>query len=143
MSHEAQRAAIVEEARSWLRTPWRHEGTIKGVGVDCAMLPLAIAKALGHAPQDFDPRPYPQKWFLHRDQELFLEQLQKYAHRIPEELVEPGDIIMYKIGRTASHAAIVVDDVYMIHAYQEHGQVTLQERRALEHEVHSYWSLFG
>src|ERR1700694_2268248 len=118
MSHEAERAAIIAEARTWLRTPWRHQADIKGVGVDCAMLPLAIARALGHVPPDYDPRPYPENWFLHRKEELFIAQLEQYAHRITAEQLEPGDLILYRMWRTkgACHAGMVVDAEYIIHA---------------------------
>lgn len=142
MSHEAERQAILTEARTWLRTPWKHAGSIKGVGVDCAMLPLTIAKALGHVAQDYDPRPYPEKWYLHHSEEIFVAQLERYAHRIPQERLEPADLIMYRMGRAACHAGIVVDDDYIIHAYRPHGAVTLHERRGMAQWVDSFWSLF-
>jgi cell wall-associated NlpC family hydrolase len=31
------RAAVVAEARSWLGTPFHHQGRVKAAGVDCAM----------------------------------------------------------------------------------------------------------
>jgi len=142
MSHEAERAAIVAEARTWLSTPWKHQADIKGVGVDCAMLPLAVAKKLGHVPGDYDPRPYPLNWFVHHEDELLIHQVERYAHRIEREKLEPADLILYRFGKCASHAAIVIDGDYVIHAYAEQGNVTLQERRALERREHSYWSVF-
>ena len=38
VSEADQRAAVVAEARSWIKTPWVHMAAIKGAGVDCAML---------------------------------------------------------------------------------------------------------
>lgn len=66
------RARIVEEARSWLGTPYHHHAMVKGAGVDCAMLLVAVYGAVGLLPEGFDPRPYPQDWHLHRDCERYL-----------------------------------------------------------------------
>ena len=40
-------ADIVAEARSWLETPFQHQGRIKGVGVDCAGVVIETGRALG------------------------------------------------------------------------------------------------
>jgi hypothetical protein len=39
--------ALVAEARRWLGTPFRHQGRIRGEGVDCIGLVLEPARALG------------------------------------------------------------------------------------------------
>jgi cell wall-associated NlpC family hydrolase len=39
---EDERAAVVAEARTWIKTPWRHMADIKGAGVDCAMLLVRV-----------------------------------------------------------------------------------------------------
>ena len=62
---------MVAEARTWIKTPWRHMAAIKGAGVDCAMLLAAVYVATGLV-KPFDPRPYPMDWMLHRDDERFL-----------------------------------------------------------------------
>jgi len=35
MTSRLTRAAIVAEARSWIGTRYRHQGSLKGVGCDC------------------------------------------------------------------------------------------------------------
>ncbi|MDO6044547.1 hypothetical protein Q4P48_08410 [Neisseria gonorrhoeae] len=45
------RARIVEEARSWLGTPYHHHAMVKGAGVDCAMLLVAVYGAVGLLPR--------------------------------------------------------------------------------------------
>ncbi len=37
---------IVSEARSWLGTPFKHQGRVKGVGCDCIGLIAGVARAL-------------------------------------------------------------------------------------------------
>ena len=39
---DAQRAAVVAEARSWIGTPYHHAADVKGHGVDCAMLLIRV-----------------------------------------------------------------------------------------------------
>lgn len=139
------RAAIVAEAWSWLRTPYIHLGDIKGVGVDCAMLLVRAYTAVGAVP-NFDPRPYEPEWFLHQDEERYMAGMEKYSHRVESPL--PGDIALYRFGRTASHGAIVVADGLVIHAYRPHGNVEVCEMRSavfLDKAGHprldSFWSV--
>ena len=42
MFHPDLRARIVAEAMTWLGTPYHHRGKLKGIGVDCAQLPLCV-----------------------------------------------------------------------------------------------------
>jgi cell wall-associated NlpC family hydrolase len=133
------RAAIVAEARTWLRTPYRNLGAIKGVGVDCAMLLVRVYQAVGLVPADFDPRPYSPDWYLHRDEERFLAHVLPRARRL--ERGERGDIALYRYGRSISHGAILVDDEQLIHANRLTGLVELCERRALAPRFDSFWTV--
>jgi len=46
--HEpTDRAAIAAEARTWLGTPYAHGQRLKGVGADCAGVPLEVYAAVG------------------------------------------------------------------------------------------------
>lgn len=135
----AQRDAVVAEAHTWLRTPYRNLGAIKGVGVDCAMLLVRVYQAVGIVPADFDPRPYAPDWYLHRDEERFLAHVIPRAQRI--ERGERGDIALYRYGRSVSHGAILVDDEHLIHANRLTGMVELCERRALAPRFDSFWTV--
>lgn len=142
MTTEAEyRAAIVAEARTWLGTPYHHLADLKGVGADCAMLLVRVYQAVGVVPV-FDPRPYAPEWFLHRDEERYLAGMEKYSHRIEHGAAQPGDLLVYRFGRTASHGAIVVSDDLILHAYRPHRCVELHERRALLERFDSAWSVF-
>ncbi len=104
MSEPAEREAVVAEARSWIGTKWRHEGDVKGIGVDCAMLLVRVFVACGLV-EDFDPRPYPQHWHLHRSEERYLGWVTRWGHEVTEP--GPGDIVVWRVGRTFSHAGII------------------------------------
>jgi NlpC/P60 family putative phage cell wall peptidase len=139
-----QRAAVVAEANSWIFTPYHHNARLKGVGVDCVWLLLEVYKTIGVVPHDFSPGNYSREWYFHRDEEIYLGGVQKYAHRIEAEHVEPGDVAVYKIGRCVSHGAIIVDEHLLIHANRKARQVELSMRHTseLDEHFHSYWSPF-
>lgn len=118
------RQRVIAEAQTWLRTPYHHLADVKGVGVDCAMLVVAVYKACGLVPGELDPRPYAPDWHLHRGEERFVGWLEQYAQ--PVDVALPGDVVIWRFGRTYSHGAIVIDDVgSIIHAYQDAGMVVL------------------
>ena len=134
-----QRKAIVDEARSWIRTPYHHLGDVKGAGVDCAMILVRVYCDLGIAPK-FDPRPYAPQWFLHRSEEIYVDWLKNYCDQIQPGEEQPGDIALFRIGRCAAHGAIIVDDNLMIHSYQPVEEVCLMERRTMAEKLDSYWA---
>ena len=117
----ALRAAVVEEAESWIGTPFHHAARIKGAGVDCLMLLAEVYERAGVAPH-IDPPFYVPDWHLHRDAERYLEGLTRYASEIPFP-PQPGDIALFRFGRTFSHGAIVTDWPRLVHAYWSIGVV--------------------
>lgn len=113
---EAWRAAVVEEAKSWLLTPWIHRARIKGAGVDCGQFLIgAYAGAGVIAP--FDTGEYPIDWMLHREEERFLAWIDRYMVPTVEPL--PGDVAIWRWGRAFSHAAIVIEWPVVIHAFRK------------------------
>ena len=120
------RDAVIAEAKTWLNTPYHHQACIKGVGVDCAMLLVAVYRACGLIPA-IDPRPYSPQWMLHREQEQFLGWIAQHGDETATP--SPGDILVWRFGRTYSHGAIVIDtDGTIVHAYQQARCVTLGNR---------------
>ena len=144
MSEAQERAAVVAEALTWLATPYHHHGRVKGVGVDCANLPAAVYEATGLIPH-VQPD-YAAQWFEHRDQELFLAYVTPYADEIAEAAVGPGDLIVWKYGRTYAHGAIVVAGTTIIHSTTAGGGVHLgdmQRDEDLATRPRRYFTLWG
>lgn len=115
MTTETARAAIVAEALTWLRTPYHKHGRVKGAGVDCSMLLAEVYEATGTIPH-IAPT-YAADWHLHHSRELYLEWLQQFGDEIPGPPL-PGDVAVWRFGRTYSHGAIVIDWPQIIHAYR-------------------------
>jgi cell wall-associated NlpC family hydrolase len=121
-TEQSFRASLVQEALTWIGTPYANSGRIKGVGVNCAQFLYAVAKAsvLPDAPE---PRTFTAQLCYHTKEERIAEYIKSYgAHEIEESEVGPGDIVLYKIGQAHGHAAIVIDwPSRMIHATSPHG----------------------
>jgi NlpC/P60 family putative phage cell wall peptidase len=121
------RASVVKEAESWLGTPFHHAARVKGAGVDCLMLLAEVYQRAGVV-APVTPPFYVPDWHLHRDAERYLEGLTRYAGEIPGPPL-PGDIALFRFGRTFSHGAIVTAWPILIHAYWNigvvHGDATL------------------
>lgn len=115
------RSKIVSEARSWIGTPYVSNGMIKGPrgGTDCGMFPVAVYASVGLVPKEFDPRPYPAEWHVHRSEEKYVEYILRFASEVdgpPMRLPLAGDFVMFKIGQVMAHGAIVTDWPHIIHA---------------------------
>lgn len=123
------RAAVVAEALTWLDTPYHHHAQIKGVGVDCAQILLAVYAGLI---PELDPGLYPPDWHLHRSEERYIEWMQAagavqtfgpvvvngqtVGHLVARGPL-PGDVALFQFGRCFSHAGIVLDSDRVVHAY--------------------------
>ncbi|MGF3025540.1 hypothetical protein ACQVP2_22280 [Methylobacterium aquaticum] len=121
----ALRTRVVTEARRWIGTPYHPGADLRGVGVDCGMLLVRVFVDTGLVPP-FDPRPYPQDWHLHRDDERYLGFLFERTREVAAP--QPGDIVMVRQGRTYSHGGIVTapDPLTLVHAFSP-AQAVIEE----------------
>lgn len=144
MTEAEIRAAIVAEALSWEGTPYISRAMIKGVGVDCAMLPSAVYHTVGLIPA-MAPE-YPADWMMHRDEELFLSYITPHAREISEAEAGPGDLVIWRFGRTYSHSAIVIDLPEVLHAVVRGSAVVrcdIARDSDLMNRPRRFYSLFG
>ena len=146
MSEADLRAAIVAEARTWVGTPYGDNQRVKGAGVDCGYLLLAVYAAVGAVP-DFRPDYYAPQHHLHSSDEVYLRYVLDRATESPGP-PGPGDVVMFRFGRVFSHAGIVVGWPMIVHAMRLDG-VTLDnvERcilgpRALDNLPRRYFTLW-
>lgn len=127
MTEQEQRTAIVAEAKTWLRTPFRDCARVKGAGIDCAQFIAAVYERVLGRSIDIDP--YSPQWHLHKDRELYVEGLLAHGCReIEGPEVLPGDIVLYHQGRCYSHGAIVITwPTQIIHAVKLMGGVVYSD----------------
>jgi cell wall-associated NlpC family hydrolase len=137
-----QRQAVVQEALTWLKTKYHHRASIKGAGVDCAMILVEVYFTAGVVSEKPQVEDYPPDFMLHRDEERYLGWLKKYGKET--DTARPGDVITWKFGRCFSHGAIVVDYPTVVHAYRKCGMVTLDdatkgELGEREFKIFTFW----
>ena len=116
-----QRAAVVAEARSWIKTPFHDCAGIKGVGTDCAHLPYKVYQACGIVPA-IDIPSYTPQFMMHSSVERFLAIVLPHAVEVPYP-TGPGDLVLWQFGRSFSHGAIILDWPRIIHAHSKAGGV--------------------
>lgn len=141
------RGRVVVEARAWLGTPYHHHARLQGIGVDCAHLLAAVFEAGGLVPPQ-ELGNYSPQWHLHHSEELYLQALQRAgARRLPfGSPVQPGDVLVWRFGRTYSHGGIAVTggaDPEVVHAYIDRGVILSRLSEApLSGRLYTHWSLF-
>ena len=122
---------IIDEARSWLNTPYHSGAKIKGVGVDCGQLLIAVYENAGLLTiGECDPGYYSNEWHLHKSEEKYLGWVQKYCDVIDRES-QPGDIALFKFGRCISHGGIMISENKLIHAYFGMGVIVSEINESL------------
>jgi cell wall-associated NlpC family hydrolase len=103
---------IVKEARTWLNTPFHHQGRIKSVGVDCAGLVIGVGRALGLCPDFIDNIDYAR---IPDGRVKIL--LTKHLIKVPFADRQAGDVISIAWAKEPQHVAILTDKNTIIHAY--------------------------
>jgi NlpC/P60 family putative phage cell wall peptidase len=122
-SHFDNGARIVAVARGWLGTPYRHQGSRRGIGCDCLGLVRGVWRdLLGDEPETVPP--YSQDWAEARGDDALYSAARR--HFVPVAGVgQAGQILLFRWNATsaAKHAGILVSTDVMIHAYSGVGVV--------------------
>lgn len=118
---------IVQEARRWLGTPYRHQASARGAGTDCLGLIRGIWRArFGDEPEAMPA--YSWDWSEPQGAERLWQAATR--HLVEKSLSEAavGDVILFRMraGSVAKHLGIVsalTPTPAFIHAYSGHGVV--------------------
>lgn len=121
---DVQRARLVEEARLLVGVPFQHAGRSTR-GLDCVGLLVLATRNAGMDVYD-NPLYSPVV-----DSEYMQAELAMAARRLtPDEPTRMGDVLLFRIGRSPQHLALVSSTVHVpytiIHAYQTVGRVVEQ-----------------
>lgn len=143
LSEAEGRKAVLKAALGWCRTPYHHEGKVKGAGVDCLNLIYVAYLEAGLVEPIRFPH-YSTQWHLNRGDETFLEGLMQWAKEV--DTPKPGDVVLYKWGRTFSHGGLIGEAGWpqIIHASAEAGFVLVDDGTGgrladREHKFFSFW----
>lgn len=111
---------MVEEAKTWVNTPYHSMAKLKGIGVDCVQLLIGVYENC-HLIEGFDTGTYSHEWHLHKGEERYLQGLLLFCDKVSS--MKKGDILVYQYGRCISHAGIYIGDNQLIHAYVDRGVI--------------------
>lgn len=120
VKEKEERNLVVSIAKEYLKTPYHHQGRIKGSGIDCGMLLINTFEEAGlipHLELGIDIESYPPDWALHSGEEKYLSWVEKFAKKVDRDPL-PGDIVLHKYGHCTSHGGIVIEWPLIIHAYK-------------------------
>ncbi len=111
-------ADIVEAARDWLGTPYRHQGSRKGVGTDCLGLVRGVWRDL-YLEEPEQPPAYTPDWAERLGEDTLLRAAQRHMREIAIGEARAGDLLLFRMGLgcPAKHAAILTGPDTLIHAY--------------------------
>lgn len=121
-------SAIVLAARACLRTPFRHQGRIPGVALDCAGLVLHALRAAGANCLDV---PAYGRNPSHGMLEDAIEANTCVDRVLPGDR-QAGDVLLMRFAAEPQHLAICAGET-IIHAYQSVGMVC-------EHRLADVWA---
>lgn len=122
---------VLLAAEGWIGTPYRHQGSHKGVGCDCLGLVRGVWREIyGAEPEVFAP--YAPDWAERAGEERLLAAAGRHFSPVAG-LAEalPGDVLIFRwqAGSAAKHAGILAGasaaagpadgQKYFIHAYEQ------------------------
>ncbi|HYW04999.1 MAG TPA: NlpC/P60 family protein [Gammaproteobacteria bacterium] len=116
---------IVVEARSWIGTPYRHQASIKGVGVDCYGLVWGITNALEELWTPPRVRRYGEQ-----PSDTMKPICDAHMIAIPREEIALGDVLLIRFFSHWQHLAIYCGETVV------HAMANID--RASEHNVRGY-----
>lgn len=121
------RGDIVQAARGWIGTPYRHQAARRGAGTDC----LGLVRGVWSEVQGGEPEPVPAyslDWSEPQGEERLWAAARRHLAEKPGGQVEPGDVILFRMrdGGVAKHLGIAAEvgaQPTFIHAYSGRGVV--------------------
>ncbi|MCM8624142.1 MAG: NlpC/P60 family protein [Candidatus Accumulibacter sp.] len=120
---------ILIAARQCLGTPFRHQGRLVGVGLDCAGVAVHIARVIGVEyvdVQGYGRTPANGQLAQSLDSQPCLEIVPAISGR------RPGDLLLMRMARDPQHLAVLTDRETILHAYESAGH-------CCEHRLDRSW----
>lgn len=124
------RSVIVASARTWLDTPFAHQGRTKGKACDCAGLLIGVGIECGEFETGFDVTGYARQ----PDGITLIGHCRSYMTEIDPADVEFGDAVLIYFDGRPQHLGLIGDYRYgglsLIHASN-----SIERPRVVEHRL--------
>lgn len=115
----SRREAALGAARSFLGTPYRHQGSLRGVGCDCLGLLRGVWRELyGEEPEE--PGAYAADWWIRSGADQMRQAAERHLQEIDPAMQAPGDVVLFawRAGAPATHCGVLEEGGRLIHAYE-------------------------
>jgi NlpC/P60 family putative phage cell wall peptidase len=112
---------IVMLAEGWIGTPYRHQGSLKGVGCDCIGLIRGIWQELYGEEPEVVPA-YAADWAERSGEDRLMDAaLRLFGPAMQMREAEPGDVLLFRWRPdcAAKHAGVLAGRQHFIHAYEQ------------------------
>lgn len=119
--YEKAGAAALAEALLWVGTPYRHQGSARGVGCDCLGLVRGVWRTLyGREPEVL--RPYSADWAEAGGNDALLDAARRHCREMGIDRVAGGTLLVFRWRRSlpAKHLGIALSRTRFVHAYEGH-----------------------
>lgn len=117
------RRMVVAYARDWLKTPYMHQASKKGIGCDCLGLLRGVWQDIYEVEAERPPS-YTPVWaeLSKNGQEPMLEAAMRHLIPVKPGNQKHGDVVLIRIRKQSAikHCGIVSYDNHLIHAYDRH-----------------------
>lgn len=140
LTNSDRQEAVVTAARTWVGTPFRHQGRMKGSGVDCWNLVRCVGEETGYlhiAPQEFKSfegyKRVPADGLLTKALDTFL--INSWSIDAINHLPGYVALIKRRLGEDPKHCAIIAkhkDRLTLIHSAENYGGCQ-------EHTLTQWW----
>lgn len=107
-AHPITRARILSLARSWIGTPYHHQASTIGAGVDCVGLVRGVYRALYGREAEALPG-YSRDWAEATGNETLIDAARRHLAEIAPSNAQPGDVLVfrYRPHLVAKHTGIL------------------------------------
>jgi NlpC/P60 family putative phage cell wall peptidase len=128
---------LIQQARTWLGTPFHHQGRLKGIGCDCLGLIVGVVSELDLKDIQGKPLSLYDEATYSKDPDggYLVEKLSSLLVDVPPSKVVAGDLALFQIKGNPQHLGLITDyknGLGLLHAYAP-------SRRVVEHEFDQFW----
>ncbi len=137
------REAVVQAAQSCKGTPYRHQGRLKGVGLDCVGLVLTAFTEAGWRPRDVEVTRN-ISYALMANEDTMKRLLENETRPVALSGVQPADVLLFQFGehRWPNHlglvSQVIEDEIYFIHAFNSPDSLRVCEGRLADKFVNVF-----
>jgi NlpC/P60 family putative phage cell wall peptidase len=130
---------IINDAKQWLGTPYKHQASMQNIGCDCIGLVYGVLKQNNLIPSEFNKEELRDYSRISKDFSL-ITKFRKYFKEIDLDSAKSGDIFVMRFRKYPQHVGFLDfsrsnndrKEIYIIHSYQAIGKV-------VSHNLNDKW----